>query len=240
MLQKHVSSKHRMDIHNIDEYLDLQGQGQLNLLSTEEFNTEPQEEQESEWHSATAATTTGPHSSSVTTSDDNSNTPSLSEILEAAAATTAATGNPYLFNVDHASTNQNSDTNDTTTTAEWGLLQNNLDLQGIHLTQMIGNRGGIPVDNNTFITPDSLLKQQPPKHQQIEEEEEKPVVETEEKRVTRSKASPTTTAAKKEVTTNKSTAKKKISNTRAKKLYCICQQPYNGKPMVQCDRCEEW
>ncbi|KAI9004899.1 hypothetical protein CLU79DRAFT_599271 [Phycomyces nitens] len=27
---------------------------------------------------------------------------------------------------------------------------------------------------------------------------------------------------------------------RVKKLYCICQQPYNGDPMVQCGQCEEW
>lgn len=54
----------------------------------------------------------------------------------------------------------------------------------------------------------------------------------EEKRVTRSRTAATTTAVKEEP--------KKKRNTRAKKVYCICQQPYNGKPMVQCDRCEEW
>ncbi|KAI8646337.1 transcription factor S-II, central domain-containing protein [Parasitella parasitica] len=35
-------------------------------------------------------------------------------------------------------------------------------------------------------------------------------------------------------------APKKKRATRAKKLYCTCQQPYNGEPMVQCDACEEW
>ncbi|KAG1324208.1 hypothetical protein G6F62_009228 [Rhizopus arrhizus] len=64
-----------------------------------------------------------------------------------------------------------------------------------------------------FITPDSLLKQP-------------------EQRVTRSRS----TGSVPIVTT---TYKKKKSS-RPKKLYCICQQPYNGKPMVQCDHCEEW
>ncbi|ORY95327.1 transcription factor S-II, central domain-domain-containing protein [Syncephalastrum racemosum] len=27
---------------------------------------------------------------------------------------------------------------------------------------------------------------------------------------------------------------------RAKKLYCICQKPYDGEPMVQCDTCRDW
>ncbi|KAI8067711.1 uncharacterized protein B0P05DRAFT_573764 [Gilbertella persicaria] len=68
-----------------------------------------------------------------------------------------------------------------------------------------------------FIAPDSLIKQ--------------PVIQ-EEKRITRSK-----TAAKPPLTPPSPKKKKK---TRAKKLYCICQQPYDGKPMVQCDKCEEW
>lgn len=28
--------------------------------------------------------------------------------------------------------------------------------------------------------------------------------------------------------------------SRPKKLYCICQKPYTGEPMVQCDVCKEW
>lgn len=162
-----------MDIHNIDEYLDLQDQNQMNLLSTEELTTQP--EQESEWHSATAAT--------------------LDDMLE-------SDNNPYLFNVEH--------------NTEWGLLQNGL-CEGINLTQIIGN--GLVSNQDNFITPDSLLKQQPT-----------PVIE--EKRVTRSRASPVTITSPKK--------KKKATVARPKKLYCICQQPYNGKPMVQCDTCEEW
>ncbi|KAI8336818.1 transcription factor S-II, central domain-containing protein [Chlamydoabsidia padenii] len=27
---------------------------------------------------------------------------------------------------------------------------------------------------------------------------------------------------------------------RGKKLYCVCQQPYDGQPMVQCDGCKQW
>ncbi|KAG1456129.1 hypothetical protein G6F56_006904 [Rhizopus delemar] len=38
---------------------------------------------------------------------------------------------------------------------------------------------------------------------------------------------------------NTITYKRKKSSTK-KKLYCVCQQPYNGKPMVQCDHCEDW
>lgn len=165
-----------MDIHNIDEYLDLQDQHQMNLLSTEEI-VQPEEE-EAEWHAA---------ASSLDTMTDPAN--------------------PYLFNE-----NNNSNT-------DWGLLQNGLvGLEGINLTQIIGN-GGILVSNqDNFITPDSLFKQPPP------------VVE--EKRVTRSRASSNPKVA------NTSSPKKKKKST--KKLYCICQQPYNGKPMVQCDNCEDW
>ncbi|KAI9273698.1 hypothetical protein BY458DRAFT_507924 [Sporodiniella umbellata] len=68
-----------------------------------------------------------------------------------------------------------------------------------------------PTTVPNFITPDSLLKQPT-------------------QRVTRSR----TTAPV--VTT---TYKKKRAS-KPKKLYCICQQPYNGKPMVQCDQCEDW
>jgi hypothetical protein len=32
----------------------------------------------------------------------------------------------------------------------------------------------------------------------------------------------------------------KRKTQRSKKLYCICQQPYDGSPMVQCDSCQEW
>jgi hypothetical protein len=214
-----------MDIHNIDEYLDLQGQNQMNLLSTEEITTQPEEE-ESEWHSATAAPTT-----------NDTATPSLSEMLEAAAAASSTNGaNPYLFNVEHTGNGDNSHHQ-----TEWGLLQNDLDLQGINLTQITGNGGILVNDNNqtssNFITPDSLLKQ--------------PVAavvgpdELEEKRVTRSlraTASPITPTKKESAAAKKNTSNKKKASTspRAKKLYCICQQPYNGKPMVQCDRCEEW
>lgn len=162
-----------MDIHNIDEYLDLQDQNQMNLLATEELSKQPEEDPE--WHSATAAAL---------------------GLLE--------TENPYLYNVEN---NNNT---------EWGLLQNEL-TEGINKTQIIGN--GLVSNQDSFITPDSLIKQPivPPV----------PVVE--EKRVTRSRTVPLTAAPK-----------KKKKTVRPKKLYCICQQPYSGKPMVQCDTCEEW
>lgn len=32
----------------------------------------------------------------------------------------------------------------------------------------------------------------------------------------------------------------KRKKQKSKKLYCICQQPYDGSPMVQCDGCQEW
>lgn len=62
-----------MDIHNIDEYLDLQDQNQMNLLATEELTTQPQEE--TEWHSATAVV--------------------LDDLLK-------NNENPYLFNVQQS------------------------------------------------------------------------------------------------------------------------------------------
>lgn len=35
-------------------------------------------------------------------------------------------------------------------------------------------------------------------------------------------------------------AERKKKPQKSKKLYCICQQPYDGNPMVQCDGCREW
>lgn len=176
-----------MDIHNIDDYLDLQDQHQMNLLSTEEITS--QQEEETEWHSAAVV--------------DN---PASSLGLE----------DNFLYANDP-----------TTTTTDWGLLQNQLDLhQGINF---IGH-GGIIVSNNNntneCITPDSIFKQ-PVIQQPVEPEEEK--------RVTRSKGRVNSLTT---ITTPPTTPKKK--KTRAKKLYCICQQPYSGKPMVQCDYCSEW
>lgn len=107
-------------------------------------------------------------------------------------------------------------------TTNWSLLQNGLNgLQGINLTEIIGQTSFTNDDATNCITPDFLIKQQPTSVQ-------------DEKRVTRSK-----TAGKITPETVKEEPKKK-KTTRAKKVYCICKQPYNGKPMVQCDRCEEW
>ena len=36
------------------------------------------------------------------------------------------------------------------------------------------------------------------------------------------------------------TAERNRRAQKHKKLYCICQQPYDGNPMVQCDNCQEW
>ncbi|KAI7899337.1 uncharacterized protein BX663DRAFT_521358 [Cokeromyces recurvatus] len=161
-----------MDIHNIDEFLDLQDQAETNLLSTEQGHEE-------EWHS------------------------------------TAAPINEMLSSMDNNIFLNNSSGNNSNT--DWELLKNGLDsLPG--LTEIMGH-GGILNESNDCITPDSLIKQP-------------------EQRITRSKsvaalASPTTT-----ISTSTTTPKKK--RTRAKKVYCICKQPYNGKPMVQCDRCQEW
>ncbi|KAI7889816.1 transcription factor S-II, central domain-containing protein [Mucor mucedo] len=152
-----------MDIHNIDEYLDLQDQNQMNLLATEELSKQPEEE--SEWHSATAAAL---------------------GLLE--------TDNPYLYNVDNNTNNNNN---------EW-----------------VSNQ-------DSFITPDSLLKQPTTAPAAVSIT---PVPVVEEKRVTRSRNAPSSVVV----------PKKKKKAARQKKLYCICQQPYSGKPMVQCDTCEEW
>lgn len=195
-----------MDIHNIDDYLDLQDQHQMNLLSTEGITSQP--EGETEWHSAAVV-------DSNNTGTTNSSTNAL------------GLDDSYMYN--------NNNDNEPNTTTDWGLLQNQLDaLQGINF---IGD-GGIIVSNNNnsnvCITPDSIFKQQPDinfiQPSTVTAAVEEPVEE--EKRVTRSKGRSTSTTAT--VTTPK---KKK---TRAKKLYCTCQQPYNGKPMVQCDYCSEW
>jgi hypothetical protein len=121
----------------------------------------------------------------------------------------------------------------------WGLLQQNgfENLDGINLNELIAGSNGVDTtstvnlaSNDThFITPGSLMKQQPaPLTAPKVEPQVEPQVEQQQKRVTRSKSKPAPSVPK----------KKKA--TRAKKLYCICQQPYNGEPMVQCDACEEW
>ncbi|KAI8889295.1 hypothetical protein K501DRAFT_239181 [Backusella circina FSU 941] len=174
-----------MDIHNIEDYLDLQDQHEMNLLAAEDHGTEQkQEDSHAEWHSETAPLII----------QDN--------VLD---------NNPFMY-----------------TDANWSLLQSNVQLEGINLTQLINQTAnGINSisdtngdKNTTFITPDSLLKNTP-----LEEKEP-------EQRITRSRA--------KGVTPHTSTAETKKRATRQKKLYCTCQQPYNGKPMVQCDQCQEW
>lgn len=126
----------------------------------------------------------------------------------------------------------------------WGLLQQNgfENLDGINLSDLIAGGSGVDatstanlVSNDThFITPGSLMKQQPtllttPEVElQVEPQIEQQQLQQQQKRITRSRSKPSPSVPK----------KKKA--TRAKKLYCICQQPYNGEPMVQCDTCEEW
>jgi hypothetical protein len=174
-----------MDIHNIDDYLDLQDQHEMNLLSAEDHGSEQkQEDNHTEWHSETTP---------LIIQDD---------VLD---------NNPFMY-----------------TDANWSLLQSNVQLEGINLTQLINqtatgmsNNNDTNGDKNTaFVTPDSLLKNTP-----LEDKEP-------EKRITRSRAKGAT------VQTNQAEPKKRAA--RQKKLYCTCQQPYNGKPMVQCDQCQEW
>ncbi|KAI9249493.1 transcription factor S-II, central domain-containing protein [Phascolomyces articulosus] len=47
------------------------------------------------------------------------------------------------------------------------------------------------------------------------------------------------------VTTKQDESKKNDPETpkkkgKGKKLYCVCQKPYTGEPMVQCDKCTQW
>ncbi|CEP08071.1 hypothetical protein [Parasitella parasitica] len=126
--------------------------------------------------------------------------------------------------------------NNATSFDNWGsLLQQNgfENLEGINLTELIasGTAGvDVALAGNHFITPGSLMKQQPPPPPAplIIPQVEAPVPQQAQKRSrpTRAKSA--------------SFAPKKKRATRAKKLYCTCQQPYNGEPMVQCDSCEEW
>jgi hypothetical protein len=94
--------------------------------------------------------------------------------------------------------------------ANWSLLQNGLDSLQGINLTDIIQNSFSQDNNDHCITPDFLIKQQP---------------------MTRSR-----TAVKNEKIVKEEPKKK----TRAKRLYCFCKQPYNGKPMVQCDRCEEW
>ncbi|KAK4519909.1 Proteasome subunit alpha type-6 [Mucor velutinosus] len=137
--------------------------------------------------------------------------------------------------------NNNSFSND------WGLLQQNglEGLEGINLTDLIAagsaatagmdaaTAAALASNENHFITPGSLMKQPPPPPIIIPTVTAAPPEEStqqqEQKRVTRSRSKPAVP----------SPLKKKRA-TRAKKLYCTCQRPYNGEPMVQCDTCEEW
>lgn len=103
-------------------------------------------------------------------------------------------------------------------TENWGVLDND-------------NRNMLTSTPENFITPEALIKTPTPPMPSLAPLElpEMGADKKEETRVTRSSKGKPTVAAKKRKTT-----------TRAKKLYCICQQPYNGKPMVQCDKCGEW
>jgi hypothetical protein len=100
-------------------------------------------------------------------------------------------------------------------TVNWSVLDNN-------------NHGILTSTTENFVTPEALIKTPtppppPPQPETVTDNHEGTRVA----RSSKGKASPTA-------------AKKKKTTTRAKKVYCICQQPYNGKPMVQCDKCEEW
>lgn len=133
---------------------------------------------------------------------------------------------------------------------DWGLLQQNgfEGLEGISLTDLIaaGSAATAGMDaataaaaaalvsnDNHFITPGSLMKQPPPAPIIIPTVAAAPAAPTqpqqEQKRVTRSRSKPAAPSPP-----------KKKRATRAKKLYCTCQRPYDGEPMVQCDTCEEW
>lgn len=172
-----------MDIHNIDDFLNLQDQNEINLLSAE--GIAPIQHNESEWHSVTS-------------------TPSDS----------FPTANNILYGTEDCNDNNHNSSNEPS--------NNNSNNWGFELGFNFMHDNNNNVDANNFITPDSLLKQP-----QIQQQQQQPS----EQRVTRSRSITLNT-------TPTVTYKKKKS--RAKKLYCICQQPYNGKPMVQCDRCEEW
>ncbi|KAL7318273.1 Transcription factor bye1 [Mucor circinelloides] len=135
----------------------------------------------------------------------------------------------------HSATPTTLNTNNFTN--DWGLLQQNGfgGLEGINLTDLIAagstaadvDAAALVSNDNHFITPGSLMKQPLPAPIIIPTVTAKE--EPEQKRVTRSRSKPAMP----------STPKKKRA-TRAKKLYCTCQRPYNGEPMVQCDTCEEW
>lgn len=135
----------------------------------------------------------------------------------------------------HSATPTTLNTNNFTN--DWGLLQQNGfgGLEGINLTDLIAagstaadvDAAALVSNDNHFITPGSLMKQPPPAPIIIPTVAAKE--EPEQKRVTRSRSKPAIPF----------TPKKKRA-TRAKKLYCTCQRPYNGEPMVQCDTCEEW
>ncbi|GAN06081.1 PHD finger domain protein [Mucor ambiguus] len=128
---------------------------------------------------------------------------------------------------------------------DWGLLQQNgfEGLEGINLTDLIaaGSAATAGMDAataaalvsnvNHFITPGSLMKQPPPAPATTPTvtAAEEPSQQQEQKRVTRSRSKPAVPSPP-----------KKKRATRAKKLYCTCQRPYDGEPMVQCDTCEEW
>ncbi|KAI7879914.1 hypothetical protein K492DRAFT_207876 [Lichtheimia hyalospora FSU 10163] len=51
------------------------------------------------------------------------------------------------------------------------------------------------------------------------------------------RASSAANTGKRKPADEETTSKKKM---RGKRLYCICQKPYTGDPMVQCDKCSDW
>jgi type IV secretory pathway VirB10-like protein len=163
-----------MDIHNIDDYLDLQDQTETNLLATEQIASQStSHEHEEEWHAVS--------------------TP-LNDML---------TSNSYF--------NQ---------TPNWDVLNNT-------------NRAILTTTAENFVTPEALIKTPTPPPPPPPPPPEQPEAVNDNQqgtRVTRSSKNKTSPAVN----------KKKKAETRAKKLYCICQKPYKGELMVQCDKCSEW
>ncbi|KAJ2963402.1 hypothetical protein NQZ79_g1513 [Umbelopsis isabellina] len=97
-----------------------------------------------------------------------------------------------------------------------------------------------------FVTPDMLHRP----HSNLESKEiptqqpEHNIINDETRMTTRSKTKkpdPTKDDTAEETQPKPNdTAEQKKKPQKSKKLYCICQQPYDGNPMVQCDSCREW
>ncbi|KAI8144286.1 transcription factor S-II, central domain-containing protein [Fennellomyces sp. T-0311] len=216
-----------MDIHStFDEYLDLRDQQEEGHLHPEEKTQPAESVQEQTAASATNEATSSPATVptwNIPASEAANLVPEHS--TNGTASATVDPSQPFYFPLDGTG---------------WASVFAASEMNTAALTAFM-NEGPAPnTDNDNaaaaqshFIPPQQMLLQ--PSFVQADKEKEEEKEQDTGRMKTRSSTRRRAGRATSEETTTEAPKKKK-----GKKLYCVCQKPYTGEPMVQCDRCEEW